>query len=147
MNLAKLINFFFLICLIPVLGLAQGFTENVISDASFRGLSVYAADIDGDGDMDVLGADGFNDEIAWFENNGSGSFSAKKVIGSIDAPYSVYAADVDRDGDMDVLAAANRADLIVWYENDGNDPIGWTGNTIAGLDNAATVYAADVDGD
>ena len=147
MNLAKLINFFFLICLAPVLGLAQGFTENVISDASFRGFSVYAADIDGDGDMDVLGADIANDEIAWFENNGSGSFSAKKVIGSIDAPYSVYAADVDRDGDMDVLAAANRADLIVWYENDGNDPIGWTRNTIAGLDNAATVYAADVDGD
>ena len=46
MNIAKLINFFFLICLAPVLGLAQGFTENVISDASFRGFSVYAADID-----------------------------------------------------------------------------------------------------
>ncbi len=147
MNLAKLINFFFLICLIPVLGLAQGFTENVISDASFRGLSVYAADIDGDGDMDVLGADGFNDEIAWFENNGSGSFSAKKVIGSIDAPYSVYSADVDGDGDMDVLAAAEYADLIVWYENDGNDPIGWTRSTIANLDGAVKVYAADVDGD
>ena len=121
----------FLICLIPVLGLAQGFTENEISDASFRGFSVYAADIDGDEDMDVLGADVANDEIAWFENNGSGSFSAKKVIGSIDAPYSVYAADVDGDGDMDVLAAAEYADLIVLDENDGNDPIGWTRSTIA----------------
>ena len=140
----------FLICLIPVLGLAQGFTENVISDASFRGYSVYAADIDGDGDMDVLGADVANDEIAWFENNGSGSFSAKKVIGSIDAPYSVYAADVDGDGDMDVLATAdpNSTDYVVWYENDGNDPIGWTRHTIdSGFDGPRSVYAVDLDGD
>ena len=140
----------FLICLIPVLGLAQGFTENVISDASFRGFSVYAADIDGDGDMDVLGADVANDEIAWFENNGSGSFSAKKVIGSIDAPFSVYAADVDGDGDMDVLATAdpNSTDYVVWYENDGNDPIVWTRHTIdSGFDGPRSVYAVDLDGD
>ena len=49
--------------------------------------SVYAVDVDGDGDMDVLGADIANDEIAWFENNGFGSFSAKKVIGYFDYLY------------------------------------------------------------
>ena len=45
-------------------------------------LSVYAVDIDGDGDMDVLGAASGANEIAWYENNGSGTFSAKQLIGS-----------------------------------------------------------------
>ncbi len=35
--------------------------------------SVYAQDLDGDGDMDVLSASHIDDKIAWYENDGSGA--------------------------------------------------------------------------
>ena len=33
--------------------------------------SVYAADMDGDGDMDIISASYMDDTIAWYENNGA----------------------------------------------------------------------------
>jgi hypothetical protein len=39
-------------------------------DAWFSGaFSVYAADVDGDGDMDVLGAACYDDAITWWESD------------------------------------------------------------------------------
>ena len=38
--------------------------------------SVYATDLDGDGDADVLSASA--SEIAWYENTGGGSFGPPK---------------------------------------------------------------------
>ncbi|MBJ77271.1 MAG: hypothetical protein CMJ98_09670, partial [Planctomycetes bacterium] len=36
--------------------------------------SVYATDLDGDGDADVLSASYYDDKIAWYENQGGGLF-------------------------------------------------------------------------
>ncbi len=81
--------------------------------------SVYTADLDGDGDMDVLSASSDDDKIAWYENmDGKGTFGPQQVITqSAVSPRSVYAADLDGDGDMDVLSAS-MDDKIAWYEND-----------------------------
>ena len=45
-----------------------GFT---ITDAADGARSVYAVDIDGDGDIDVLSASQSDDKIAWYENDGT----------------------------------------------------------------------------
>ena len=37
--------------------------------------SVFAADVDGDGDLDVLSASFYDDTIAWYENDGSQNFT------------------------------------------------------------------------
>ena len=47
------------------------FTENIISTNTSGPVSVYATDVDGDGDMDVLSASYIDDKIAWYENDGS----------------------------------------------------------------------------
>ena len=99
-------------------------TKRTIDNAFSGPWSVYAVDIDGDGDMDVLGAASGADEIAWYENNGSGTFSAKQLIGSSFDGYAVYASDssdFDGDGDMDVLGGAN-AEGISWFESPGFAP-------------------------
>ncbi|MCD4847934.1 MAG: T9SS type A sorting domain-containing protein [Candidatus Aegiribacteria sp.] len=120
-------------------------------DGNFMGArSVYAEDVNGDGDMDVLGAARYADDITWWENdNGSGtSWTEHTVDGSFDSAYSVYAEDVDGDGDMDVLGAAALADDITWWENDNGSGTSWTEHTVDGDFNyACSVYAEDVDGD
>lgn len=41
---------------------------------------VYVVDLDNDGDMDVFIVFGFDDQIVWYENLGSGIFGSKQVI-------------------------------------------------------------------
>ena len=42
--------------------------------------SVFAADVDGDGDLDVLSASQGDDKIAWYENtDGAGSFGSQQA--------------------------------------------------------------------
>lgn len=45
-------------------------TERVVDDAFTAASSVYAADMDGDGDMDILGSASFDDDLTWWENRG-----------------------------------------------------------------------------
>lgn len=88
--------------------------------------SVSAADVDADGDMDVLVTKTAGEMLAWFENTGKGTFLELKVI-SEDVRHSgwVVAADMDGDGDPDVLSLTESPDMshmvegenIVWFEN------------------------------
>ncbi|NQT62408.1 MAG: VCBS repeat-containing protein, partial [Candidatus Marinimicrobia bacterium] len=127
---------------------AQTFTEHTIAGSFNGSYFVYAADVDGDGDMDVLGAAYTDDEITWWENNGSESFT-EHTIASFNGAKSVYAADVDGDGDMDVLGAAYQAYYITWWENDGSPADGgWVEHIIDSFyEGATSVYATDMDGD
>ncbi|MCP4592752.1 MAG: DUF11 domain-containing protein [bacterium] len=122
-------------------------------DANFDGAeSVYTADVDGDGDLDVLGAAANADDIAWWENVDQTGNGTAWVEHSVDANFdgadSVYAADVDSDGDLDVLGAARSADDIVQWENANGDGTAWVEHSVdANFDGARSVYAADVDSD
>ena len=125
-----------------------GFTEYTISTSlAARGAtSVLAADVDGDGDLDVLSAAYSYDRITWYENDGLENFSEHFISTSADGAQSVFAADVDGDGDLDVLSASANDDTIAWYENDGSE--NFSEHTISTTaDYASSVYAADVDGD
>jgi len=53
-------------------GLGSFGTQQVITTTAFGARSVYAADLDGDDDIDVLSASFENDKIAWYENTGGG---------------------------------------------------------------------------
>ena len=119
--------------------------------------SVYATDIDGDGDVDVLSASSEDNKIAWYENFGGGVFSGQITI-STDAKGAqhVYAADLDDDGDMDIISAYGKSSPsghwegggVAWYENNGRNEFSneriiteelWGGVT--------SLYAIDMDGD
>jgi len=122
-------------------------TQNVISNSANGAYSVYAVDVDGDGNMDVLSASDADDTIAWYENDGNGNFSPHDVTTSAAGAVSVYAADVDGDGDMDVLSASSTDNTIAWYENDGSGNFGDQNVITTSAAGAVSVYAADVDGD
>lgn len=93
--------------------------------------SIFAADVDGDGDMDVLATSYHetfgNSKIVWHENtDGAGNFGTERSITTLaDRPRSVFASDIDGDGDADVLSASERDNTIAWYENvDGSGNFG-----------------------
>jgi len=125
-------------------------SQQVISTAADYAQSVSGADVDGDGDVDVLSASANDDKIAWYENtDGAGSFGSQQVISTAaDGATSVFAADVDQDGDLDVLSASRNDDKIAWYENtDGAGSFGSQQLISAAANGAWSVIAADLDGD
>jgi len=108
---------------------------------------VFSADLDGDGDLDVLSASFEDAKVAWYENMGGLAFSTQKVISTkAESVTDIYASDLDNDGDIDVLFAT-QLNKVGWYQNDG------TGNFSEQilLDTQAIaawrVYASDLDND
>ena len=125
-----------------------GFTQRVITTAADGARSVYAADLDNDGFLDVLSASANDDKIAWYRNDGAGVFSAQKVITTAaDGAWSVYAADLDNDGFLDVLSASASDAKIAWYRNDGSGGFSDQKVIITAANGARSVYAADLDND
>ncbi len=135
---------------LPARGGDVPFTEHVISTSANGAYSVFAADVDGDGDTDVLSASYSDDKIAWYESDGGlpPSFTERVISTIADKATSVFPTDVDGDGDTDVLSASWGDDKIAWYESDGGSPPTFTEHVIStAADGAHSVFATDVDGD
>ncbi|MEW5799865.1 MAG: FG-GAP-like repeat-containing protein [Bacteroidota bacterium] len=82
----------------------------VATSAQPRGLS--AVDIDSDGDLDLVVANGAADLAVVFANNGSGVFTVASQHTTGDNPYAIASADVDGDSDMDIVTANYTGDNI-----------------------------------
>ena len=50
-------------------GVGGGFTTHIITTSADYAHSVFAIDMDGDGDVDVLSASFNDDKVAWYESN------------------------------------------------------------------------------
>lgn len=131
-------------------GLGNFGEQQIITQNLDQTRYVNAADIDGDGDMDVLATAGFSNLVVWYENlDGFGDFGSQKVITTnVDLPLMVIAADVDGDNDLDVLTASKFDNKLAWYENvDGLGTFGSQQIINSNTQIAASVYFADIDGD
>ena len=62
-------------------GTQFGEQQVIIQTDAAHPMSVYAADLDQDGDLDMLSASLRDDKIAWYENlDGEGTFGPQRVI-------------------------------------------------------------------
>ncbi|PHR10346.1 MAG: hypothetical protein COA40_14620 [Aequorivita sp.] len=111
--------------------------------------SVYAADLDGDGDMDILSSSNDDDKATWFKNiDGQGNFVEQQLFSiDLDGSLAVHAEDLDDDGDMDALVY----DLnlgIVWFENlNGLGIFGPAHIVDENLGYSESISTVDLDGD
>jgi hypothetical protein len=66
---------------------------------------VALADVDGDGDLDLLAACGNDNAVSVRLNNGRGSFTGSATVATGSRPYSIVVGDFDADGDADFATA------------------------------------------
>ncbi|HXV76823.1 MAG TPA: FG-GAP-like repeat-containing protein [Candidatus Polarisedimenticolaceae bacterium] len=134
-------------------GQPPGFNEIPVSTDVLSADDVGAADLDGDGAVDIVSVSsvaGFpatRDRIAWYRNNGSGFDEGSTISRSADGAVRAIGADLDGDGRVDVVTAG-RSDRLAWYRNDGGDPPSFTEQIVAeDVLGAIDVVAVDLDGD
>ena len=107
------------------------------------------ADIDGDGDVDILGSSSSLTEITLWSSTGGGSptFTRTTVIGDVVIPVTAEPVDIDGDGDLDVLALASLDEELFWMENCGGSPPSWTKRLVDTPISPFSAAALDMDGD
>jgi hypothetical protein len=107
---------------------------------------IRAADLDGDGDIDII--HNWSNGVLWAVNNGDGTYSTHALAstpGVLLNSANPTIVDLDRDGDLDVLVAS--VGRLDWFENLGGQS--FVLRTIANL-GAYRVWmaqAGDMDGD
>jgi hypothetical protein len=118
-------------------------------NAGLRGLSdVQAADLDSDGDADVLVSTTAALGAVWIPNLGNGAFGAPRTISTASPTYyATCAADVDGDRALDVLTASQTGGELAWHRNLGAGRFGPQQMISIGVAGCRDVTAADFDGD
>jgi len=119
---------------------------------------VATADVDGDGDLDIVAGLESNCTVVWFENvAGDGSAWENHYITSANdhgggnlvgsrALMTLDTADMDGDGDVDIAVGSELEDLVYWLENTGGGGFAMhvVDDSAQGVD---SVRIDDVDGD
>ncbi len=78
------------------------------------------ADLDGDGDLDMVTADYNDDAISILINDGEGVFTKEYGYETGNGPRSIFLGDVDGDYDMDCVAGNYFDDTVSVYRNNGD---------------------------
>ncbi len=113
----------YVLILLPAITLPQsGFGEMqyVINDMGGGGAwDLLAADIDNDGNQDIIYCDSNYHLVAWIKNiDGQGTFGPIQYIDqNLMMTQHIAVEDIDNDGDLDVIATSAQDGKVVWYKN------------------------------
>jgi len=131
-------------------GVPISWTEQTLSTNFTGARSVHVADIDNDGDYDVVGAALASNTVAWWQNNGGNPIQWSYIVIDVNfaGAHKIVCYDIDKDGNMDILGAGFANSEISWWRNSGGNPIGWQKQLIdRSMVGALEAYPADLDND
>jgi hypothetical protein len=122
--------------------------EHLVTSSITEPASATVADIDGDGDLDIVSTAYQGNEVAWWENDGAGGGWERHTIAvSFVGACNLCACDPDNDGDADVAATAEGGNKVAWWENDGTGG-GWVEHVVeSAIGSPYSVVPADFDRD
>ena len=107
---------------------------------------VDAVDVDGDGDLDLVGVDQDGSALRVFSNRGNGTFTAAGGTSTSSRPWTMSEADLDDDGDMDLMVACRGGGTVNVFLNDGQGQFPDRQSLRVGTA-PLNVAAGDLDGD
>jgi hypothetical protein len=117
----KILAFIFIIYSIPNYSQSFDFKMNLLGGAKEKTASLSSGDIDNDGDIDIIVANGrhWPGQNKILINNGIGGFTVEKNLGSERlTSYAAELSDFDNDGDLDIAVGNDKAPNYIFI-NDG----------------------------
>lgn len=122
--------------------------EHVLATMSIP-INAEPVDLDGDGDMDIVGGSRGEQRLFWLENNGIGAFQSRPIIARQGLTgFNLDYADLDADGRLDIVAN-EWPGRIVWLEQPAIPGVEWKRHVIGSTipDSLVGLRLADIDGD
>jgi hypothetical protein len=128
-------------------GVMIGTGTTIASAWSVITRSMALADVDGDGDLDVLNGT-IGDGIRLYRNDGTGGFpGGMEMAHSQSGGYQMMALDMDGDGDADMVHARGPMFAMLVFINEG-DGTNWTMYQVGTTTTSSDVFdIADLDDD
>ncbi len=104
--------------------------------------NIHPADINGDGQVDLLASRGHGVGVVWFEGP---NWKEHVIHDTLTEPHCLTVIDMDEDGDLDAATCAYGSKLAAWFENDGHGD--FTTHIVGHDQEAYDIRAVDIDGD
>jgi hypothetical protein len=123
-----------------------GFAVSATLAVGVRPSQVVAADVNGDGKVDLICCNNRSSTLTIYTNDGSGGFMLSSTPSVGLHPICVVAADVNGDGKVDLISANVDAATLTVLTNDGSGGFVISSTPDIGL-HCTWLVAADVNGD
>ena len=106
---------------------------------------LYAADLDGDYDLDLVAANKLGNNVTVLLNTGDGTYTFSKNY-TTQWPSGIAGADLDKDGDLELMVTSMQANRVILLVNQGDGTFK-TGKTYSVGSKPLCIALADLDGD
>ena len=132
----------------PLMAQVEFGVRQIIGEEAAGPKDAHAADIDGDGDPDIIVASQYDNAVSWYENLGGGEFAPRQIISQqYIGAWKTRTADIDGDLDLDIVAISGGDGRIAWHANLGGGSFAAQAVVDSNINGLASLAVGDLDGD